>query len=126
MGLVNANQNSINSGGAATTGAPSSTDDWFAAVCKPGTFNNGVGHGLANADAQGMCMSRVGVGAILSGQYSQRYMADNDAAFYAHMGSSASITTNDGRIQLFVAMSDRSGASLQPLAQYGFTIVPAH
>jgi hypothetical protein len=99
---------------------PSSSDDWYAAVCRPGTFHNGSGH-LHNADhGTASCLSPSG-GPILMGEYSSAYMARNDAAFFS-MGSSASLVADSGVTVLFIAPADYTGTALQPLAQYGFTI----
>ena len=117
------------SGGPAKTKVvPSTQDQWFAAVCKPGTFFDGGGNGqwLTDSVGRGSCSSSVTRDWIYIGQYSSKYLAQNDAAMSSGLshGSSAIVQDTNGYM-LFVAPTDRTGASLQPLAQFGFTITPA-
>lgn len=99
----------------------SNSDQWDDAVCKPGTFLGGRGNGLPNAEQEGFCLSSSNLGSISFGQYSSEYLARNDAAMLRGTASSAMLPDENG-YALFVALSDRTGASLQPLAQFGFTI----
>lgn len=125
-GLHSSNSSTTARSGATTQTARSSTSDqWFAAVCQPGTFHNGGREVLPNAEAGASCMTSPRGGPIFAGQYSSLFVARNDAAVF-HMGSSAIIATDSGGYALFVAPTDRSGASLQPLAQFGFTITPSN
>jgi hypothetical protein len=111
------------SNGSKASAPPSSSEQWFQAVCKSGTFRGGGGNGqwLSNSVSRSSCgSSQVPSVWIFIGQYSSDYLARNDAALY-HFGSSAMTRDTDGYM-LFAAPTDRSAASLQPLVQFGFTI----
>ena len=118
------------SGGPATTKVvPSTQDQWFAAVCKSGTFHDGGGNGqwLTNSIARGSCDSKVNPDDwIFIGRYLSESQARSDAVLNSDIagGSSAMMRTTEGYM-LFVAPTDHTGASLQSLAQFGFTITPS-
>lgn len=99
----------------------SSSDQWFAAVCRPGSLRTDQGTRLPNAVSGGFCVSSVGGSAIDFGQYNSEYVARNDGRGQFIDGSYAIIKDTDGWM-IFRDVNDRTGASLQPLAQYGFTI----
>jgi hypothetical protein len=104
--------------------APSSSDDWYAAVCRTGTFYNGQG-GLRNAD-QGVafCVSPVSGTTITIGRYTSEFMARDDAAGPG-VKSYALTRTSSGGWQLFISYTDGTGAALAPLAKFGFTVTPS-
>ena len=59
---------------------------------------------------------------ISAGVYSSSFLADNDLAMWQPIGySSARMMTTAGNTMLFID-NDPAGASLQPLAQYGFQL----
>jgi len=104
---------------------PGSSDDWYAAVCQPGTFHDGGGNGqwLTNSVGRASCGSSVNIAIwIFIGQYSSEYMPRNDAALFGRAGGSSAMLRDTDGYMLFVAPTDRTGAALQPLAKYGFTI----
>ncbi len=117
----------VNSATKSSTGNTTSStqDEWFAAVCAQGTFHDGSS-GLPNADAGAFCESKTRHGVIRIGQYQSAYVARNDVAMLSRFGgiSSASMVTSSGTTEVFVCMNDRTGASLEPLAQFGFVVTP--
>lgn len=103
----------------------SNSDQWFAAVCRPGSLRTDQGTRLPNAVSGGFCVSSVRGSALDFGQYSSEYVARNDGRGQFVSGSYAIIKDTDGWM-IFRDINDRTGASLQPLAQYGFTITSGH
>ena len=105
----------LNSGGgtttSTTTSAPpgSNQDDWFKAVCKTGTVDQGLGGNMVpNADqGTAMCQSQ-SMGYLFFGLYSSDYMARNDAQ-RLHMGSFATLVTDSGHVQIVLTPSDNTG-----------------
>jgi hypothetical protein len=99
-------------------------DDWYTAVCKPGTFDNGQG-GLRNADRVAFCVSPKTGTTISIGQYTSEFMARDDAAGPG-VKSYALAQTNLGW-QLFVSYTDSTGSVLEPLTQFSFEVItPQH
>jgi hypothetical protein len=104
--------------------APSSSDDWYRAVCRTGTFDNGQG-GLRNADrGVAFCVSPVSGTTISIGQYTSEFMARDEAAGPG-VKSYALARTSSGDWQLFISYTDGTGAALAPLAKFGFTVTPS-
>ncbi len=96
----------------------STLDDWLSAVCKPGTFRDGNNR-LPNAQAGGTCTSLSANGMpIFMGQYSSKFGMESDIAIF-RMRSYATLLTDSGRYQVFIALG-RESSALQPLVQYGF------
>ncbi len=94
----------------ASVTSPGTPEEWFAAVCRPGSFRNGPSQGTAtllpNADAVSSCSANPPANTfIVSGTYSSDYLATNDAERYSSMNSSARIVYH-GQIWLFIAMVD--------------------
>jgi hypothetical protein len=130
VGLHQSGTRTTTAGPATSRVMPSTSDQWFAAVCKPGTFREGGGDGgwLTNAVGRASCFPANGEDSfIFIGQYSSEYLARNDAELYTThaTGSAATMADTEGYM-LFVNMVDPSGASLQPLAHFGFAITPSH
>jgi hypothetical protein len=113
-----------NAGSHASTVPNSNSDQWFAAICRPGSLRTDQGTRLPNAVSGGFCVSSVDGLAIDFGQYNSEYAARNDGRGQFVTGSYAIIKDTDGWM-LFRDINGKSGASLQPLAQYGFTITAA-
>lgn len=112
-------------GGSATTRVqPSTQDEWLAAVCRPGSLRSDYGTRLPNAVSGEFCVSSVDGLAIDIGQYNSEYAARNDGMGQYTSGSYAIVRDTDGWM-LFRNINDKTGASLQSLAQFGFTITPA-
>ncbi|MES3664270.1 DUF2510 domain-containing protein [Mycobacterium intracellulare] len=103
----------------------SNSDQWFAALCRPGSMRTDQGTRLPNAVSGGFCVSSVDGLAIDFGQYNSEYAARNDGRGQFANGSYAIIKDTDGWM-IFRDVNDSTGASLQPLAQYGFTITSGH
>ena len=99
----------------------SGPEDWFAAVCKVGTFSNG-GTALRNASGEAACQSSQQQGPLWIGQYNSVYLAQNDAARIPF--ASAIGTDSGGTVWLFIAVGGRTGNALAPLRQFGFTLAP--
>lgn len=96
---------------------PASTpDDWYRAVCRPGTIVQDVSV-LPNADGQDQCSS--GQSGIIIGVYHSSLIRDNDLARF-RMLRHATITDDNGNIWVFFE-SGNSGA-LEPLRQFGFYV----
>lgn len=89
------------------------------AVCRPSSFYNGGRPFLQFADAQGFCLSFKG-NPILIGQYKSMDTMSADAMTY-NTGSIATHNDND-EVSAFFSPKDPSGQSLQPLAQFGYTV----
>jgi len=119
---------SKNAGDQATPSAPapSSSDDWERAVCRPGTFFQGThstlgGSILHNATGSAHCIGQSYV-EILIGQYSSDFALENDVAPMKGC-SYATITANSGETWVFIgylAQGERSASALSPLTQFGF------
>jgi hypothetical protein len=92
-------------------------DDWLAAMCRPGTFNDRL-HVFRNATAGGDCLARDG-GPIFMGKWDSNYLMQNDVVLYRNHYYASGIT--EQTVIAFVA--GRPGA-LQPLTQFGFTVQP--
>lgn len=128
--LAGCSSDSDSNGNAAeeTTGntfAASTSDDWFAAVCKPGSFLDGQGGSMLPSSDQGsaICMPRQGTDQIGIGLYSSRFKAENDVV---GQGPYATMETAAGYIQVFALFLPRSStAALQPLTEFGFELHPA-
>lgn len=102
-----------------------SSDDWYAAVCRSGTFQDGGGNGqwLTNAVGRASCDSSVSMqNWIFIGQYSSDYLARNDSALFKRAGGSSAMIRDTDGYMLFLSPTDKTGATLQPLAKYGFAI----
>ena len=99
----------------------SSSDDWFDAVCRPGSLRSDYGSRLPNALSGGYCVSSVDGLAIDIGQYNSEYAARNDGMGQYVTGSYA-IIRDTGGWMLFRNINDKTGASLQPLAKFGFVV----
>jgi hypothetical protein len=107
----------------APTYPPSTSTDWYVAVCTPGSFISNSRRPLANAHATHNCLSPRSGGPIIIGEYTSAYLEANDAAMWKG-GSLATITATDGTIVLFIALGNPQTAPLEPLAQFGFTVIP--
>jgi hypothetical protein len=105
------------SGGSTTSAPASNRDDWFAAMCNPGTTYNGFR--LPNADGGATCTSRFGP--ILYGEYTSSYMARDDRARY-HGWTAATAVAADGATILFLAPFNKTGNPLEPLSQFGLVV----
>ena len=114
------NDGSTPSSSLAPTTPYSTSEQWLAAVCASNYYDRSGG--LPNAIGTATCQSPRRT-TILMGQYDSGFKAQSDAALFVRTGSSsASIVTASGGTQIFVAVNDRTGATLTPLVQYGFTI----
>ncbi len=118
------------SGGSASGQRSSTSDQWDAAVCKPGTFIDGNGGNiLPNSIARtATCISTAPAGfagaveSVVIGTYSSTFKLQNDLT---HLGGYATIPTIDGNTEVFAVFSrDPSAvsAALNPLTQFGFII----
>lgn len=108
----------------------SSSDDWFAAVCQPGTFADGQGasaltgadHGTAYCYSKPMGNEPLGA-PIYIGTYSSRFKAENDVYY---LGPYATIDTQSDLVQVFaLGAPGETSTRLQPLARFGFELFPA-
>jgi len=118
------------SGGSASGQRSSTSDQWYAAVCKPGTFIDGNGGNLlpnsiastATCISTGPAEFAGAVDVVVIGTYSSTFKLQNDMT---HFGGYATIPTNDGNTEVF-AVSSRDpsavSAALNPLTQIGYTI----
>ena len=116
--------------GSAGSGEPrttsySTSDQWEAAVCTPGTFFNGANH-LPNATGGGaLCRSLNGV-LILMGEYTSSFAVQNDLALFKGGCAYATTTGITGTIGVFlvppVGNPQRAAAALSPLQTFGFQI----
>lgn len=107
----------------------SSSDDWFSAICAPGTFDDGGAYqSLPNSsDGTAQCRSKVipsagrGAPLVYTGSYDSQFKLEQDLL---RKGSYATLTTSDGNTVLFALPRDvpRSRAVLAPLVQFGFEI----
>lgn len=111
-----------------TSSAPpqSTSDDWYAAVCKPGTFADGQGaNGLPNADeGTAFCSapdtySSAGT-LIFIGVYSSDFKLENDVTLLN--GPYATTTTSEGNSIVFALLQGGRADALDPLVQYGFEL----
>lgn len=115
-------------GSKASTARASSSDQWFNAVCQQGFFRDGGGNGqwFTNAVGRASCASSQNPSIwIFIGQYTSEYLADNDAALFRLGGGATAMMGHTDGYWLFAGLTDKSGISLQPLTQFGFTITPA-
>lgn len=117
----------------ASTTAPavqSSSDDWFAAICAPGTFDDGGAYqSLPNsADGTAQCRSKVIAIAgrasgpmVYIGSYDSQFKLEQDLL---RKGSYATLTTSDGNTVLFALPREIPGSRsvLYPLEKFGFEI----
>jgi hypothetical protein len=135
-------------GGAATSRDEVPTSAPVAAVCQPGSYDVSTGSttptlnksGLEAPTFQGatdvaVCTAKVAIfaepvrpgeqyGPIWIVQFSSPGAARSEAARENLLGATV-IATISGKTVLFSAPADWTGASLEPLAQFGFTITPA-
>lgn len=120
--LDNDPQTSAASTAASAPQAPQSTSqDWFAAVCRKGTFTDGgqTANTLPGADATGFCAGKNG-SAVSIGSYSSTFLLENDVArFYSP--SYATTVDDQGRTWAFVSVPANK-SDLAPLEQFGFVI----
>lgn len=117
----------------ATTSTPavqSSSDDWFSAICAPGTFDDGGAYqSLPNsADGTAQCRSKVIAIAgrasgpmVYIGSYDSQFKLEQDLL---RKGSYATLTSSDGNTVLFALPREIPGSRsvLAPLVQFGFEI----
>ncbi|WP_230598423.1 hypothetical protein [Rhodococcoides fascians] len=116
-----------------STSAPavqSSSDDWFSAVCAPGTFEDGAAYKVLQNSSGGTAQCRSIVFAsdsrssgpmVYIGSYDSQFKREQDLL---RMGSYATLATSDGDTVLFALTPKalRSRAVLAPLEQFGFEI----
>ena len=98
---------------------PSNQDDWYGAVCRPGTIAPGGG-GLHSATLRDACLANGGP--IWIGEYNSALMKDNDLARFQGMVHYAEIVDDSGNVWLFVVPVPGRSTALEPLRQFGFTV----
>lgn len=113
------------------TVAPSSSDDWFGAVCAPGRVTEGkLQSNLRQAERTATCLNSENQ-MIIIGQYSSSSVMDGDLDMVKYVKDDqpyATLATDGGGVMVFIApgSSTASGtggqASLAPLERFGFTI----
>ena len=113
------------------------------AVCQPGSYTHNTGREVPTFQGSTDVAVCTGIvpwtsedptaqgfnpndryGSIWIVQFPSPGAARNDAATESMMAATA-IGTVNGKTVLFVAPADWTGASLQPLIQFGFTVTPA-
>jgi len=139
-GSLNTSKNAIPEDSPALTMPPppnrtvhSTMDDWQAAVCRPGSFQQGVPGvaGLPQTDWTAFCSSKriqnteLGpalVGALIHiGHYSSfSRMADVFGDYSDSQATWATYETADGGIYVFLAGQAGTAPALDPLKQFGF------
>ena len=126
-------RSSGNSTTTTATSAPATTstsEQWYAAVCQPGTLRFGVGGTMfPHADSDGYCLSNASsmsrpIWIAVYSRVDVGWMKEDPGAKY-HPFAWATIVADNGDTVLIVAPNDSTGASLEPLAQFGFTITPS-
>jgi hypothetical protein len=107
--------------GAAEVNLSGNFDDWLAAVCKPGSYENGGRKIFRNSNAGGSCMPANGQGGIiLIGEWDSNFVMTNDLTalrikYYA--------SWTDGQSpKAFVPYGSVTGAELEPLTRFGFSV----
>jgi len=98
---------------------PSTDDDWKAAVCQPGTYSDRKAT-LPNADWSGFCQSLRG-NPIIMGWFIGTFSIQNDLARFRG-ATFAQLPTSEGRTAVFLTPVGGTGAALDPLTQFGFTL----
>lgn len=106
-------------------GAPlnaATPDDWFAPVCRPGSFRSGpASDAYSGATTSGSCIPPTSGYRIFIGEFDSSFLADN--AEGASPGPYATLTTRTGDIWVFHSYGGpKDGPTLQPLQKFGFTI----
>ncbi|MEB3981888.1 hypothetical protein OQ968_11490 [Mycobacterium sp. 663a-19] len=96
-------------------------DDWLAAICAQGTFNNGR-NAFRNASGGGFCGAKDHSGPILIGEWNDNFLMRNDISIFRN-GYYASCIKGK-TITDFVATEAGGAAALEPLSQFGFSIQP--
>lgn len=131
------------SGSATTPGGGMATSAPVVAVCKPGSYgrpSQRYAPTFQGATDVAVCMGKLPwttddpvaegfdpsdrYGPIWIVQFSSLAAARNEATT-DNLAGATTIGTVDGRTVLFFAPADWTGASLEPLAQFGFTVTPA-
>ncbi len=109
-----------NLSGAGQANLSGTFDDWLAAVCKPGSYQKGENI-FANANAGSHCVAADGRGGmVLIGEWDSNYLMTNDLTAL-HVKNFASWT--DGQsTNAFVPYGSDTGAELDPLTPFGFTV----
>ena len=98
---------------------PSNSEDWYRAVCRPGTIVPGGG-GLRSASLRDACLSDGGP--IWIGHYNSALMKDNDLARFQGRVHYAEIVDDAGNVWLFVVPVPGRTTALEPLRQFGFIV----
>lgn len=98
------------------------TEDWLAAVCQPGGYQDGTS--FPGAIGGGFCQSRPNEGgrqaAVYFLQYDSEFKQDNDLAAY-NMVRCSIVVADSGRRTVFAVM-ENTDLPLQPLAQFNITV----
>ena len=95
-------------------------EDALRAVCKTGTFQDGVPSFLQNASKSGQCRSRSPEDYVYIGRYVSEYAVETDTAA-GYVGAYASREI-DGEQVVFALLRNHTSEPLQPLEALGFTI----
>ena len=120
---------------------PIATSAQVAAVCQAGSYHkdgrDAPDWGVPGVTDEAWCTAQIAAITVPKGfnpndrwggiriiQFSSLGAARDFAAIWGVL-SAMTITTIDGKTVLFGAAGDPAGVSLQPLAQFGFTITPA-
>jgi len=123
------------SGGATAAHDQVATSTEIAAICQPGSFEHKSGQDaptFQGANDVAMCTAKIGAfpeaptpseqhGPIWIVQFPSSSAARNEARAENMVGATA-ITTIGGKTVLFCATADWTGASLEPLTQFGISI----
>lgn len=100
--------------------AASTSEDWIASVCKPGTYQNGKGGNvLSGSTGSAQCYGNAG-GTIFVGTYDSEFRFNNAMARFPSNSRYATRSDNSGRLWVFV--SPNGYTDLQPLASFGFAV----
>lgn len=106
---------------AAVPAVTSSSDDWFSAVCKSGTFEDRPPYrNLPSSSDFARCRSNMEPRPmVFIGTYSSEYKMKQDLL---SMGSYATMTSDSGSIVVFALPPKATSNHLNPLEKYGFSI----
>lgn len=97
----------------------STSDDWIAAVCELGTYQNGKGGNVLSGSTGSALCYGTARGTIFVGTYESEFRFDNVVARFQGNDVYATLSDDAGQVWVFYSPN---GADLAPLTQFGFTL----